>query len=61
MFALDKTVRIFFMVYISRLKCPFQRYIHETDAVREALIALQGRQNVLLTWSEDGYEVGSPP
>ncbi|TFK72036.1 hypothetical protein BDN72DRAFT_932310 [Pluteus cervinus] len=44
MFALDKT-------------CSSQRYIHETDAVREALIALQGRQNILLAWSEDGYEM----
>ena len=28
-----------------------QKYIHEHDAVREILIALQGRKNLLLKWS----------
>jgi hypothetical protein len=29
----------------------FKHYINEGDAVREVLMALQGRKNVLLTWS----------
>jgi hypothetical protein len=30
-----------------------QQYINEEDAVREVLMALQGRKNILLRWRED--------
>ncbi|KZT29375.1 hypothetical protein NEOLEDRAFT_1056725 [Neolentinus lepideus HHB14362 ss-1] len=32
-----------------------QRYIYEHDAVREILMALQGRQNLLLVWTHQGF------
>ncbi|KAJ8086982.1 hypothetical protein PM082_005807 [Marasmius tenuissimus] len=31
---------------------PMQRYIHEQDAVREILFALQGRKNILFEWRD---------
>ena len=36
-----------------------QRYINEHDAVREVLMALQGRKNILMTWFEDESDNGS--
>ncbi|KAK2465974.1 hypothetical protein APHAL10511_001615 [Amanita phalloides] len=32
-----------------------ERYINEYDAVREVLMAFQGRQNLLYSWKDDGY------
>ncbi|KAF5364157.1 hypothetical protein D9756_000312 [Leucocoprinus leucothites] len=31
------------------------RYIREEDMVREVLMALQGRRNIVLTWKDDSY------
>lgn len=30
-----------------------QRYINEQDVVREVLMALQGRKNIMMNWSQD--------
>ncbi|KAF9462032.1 Spc98 family-domain-containing protein [Collybia nuda] len=35
-----------------------ERYINEQDAVREVLMALQGRKNILLTWREESNGEG---
>ncbi|KAF9000531.1 hypothetical protein BDZ89DRAFT_1246804 [Hymenopellis radicata] len=35
------------------------KYIYEHDAVREVLIALQGRSNVMLHWQNDAYQITS--
>ncbi len=33
-----------------------QKYIYEHDAVREVLIGLQGRRNLMIAWIHDGDE-----
>ena len=36
-----------------------QKYINEEDAVREVLMALQGRKNIVLEWRDDENGEGS--
>jgi gamma-tubulin complex component 5 len=44
-----------FLVEVGRLT-GLQKYIYEHDAVREVLIALQGRANIMLQWQNDAYQ-----
>ncbi|KAF8655331.1 hypothetical protein AX16_003104 [Volvariella volvacea WC 439] len=37
-----------------------ERYIHEENAVREVLMALQGRRNILLKWSDGSFKPIEP-
>jgi hypothetical protein len=36
-----------------------QKYINEEDAVREVLMTLQGRKNIMLEWKDDENAEGS--
>lgn len=36
-----------------------QKYINEHDAVREVLMALQGRSNIMTSWLEDENGISS--